>query len=143
MGASELMNKVGEPPVLLFDGVCNLCNATVQFVVDRERDPCLRFAPLQSVEATTLLSDRGETDNNLNTVIFVEGDRCYRRSTAALRIARYLRWPWPLLYVFILIPPFIRDAAYSCIANRRYRWFGKSESCRIPTPELRARFLGP
>lgn len=128
-------------PVLLFDGVCNLCNSTVQFILRWERQPRLRFAPLQSPEGEALLASIGEAPADLNSVLFIENGRCYHRSSAALRVARYLRFPWPLLYGFIVVPPFLRDAVYGYVARNRYRWFGKQETCQIPTPALRARFL--
>jgi predicted DCC family thiol-disulfide oxidoreductase YuxK len=128
-------------PVLLFDGVCNFCNSTVQFILQREKEPKLRFAPLQSQVAADLLASVKAKPADLNTVILIEEGRCYHRSTAALRVTRYLRFPWPLLYVFILVPRFLRDMAYDFVARNRYRWFGKSETCQIPTPALRARFL--
>lgn len=128
-------------PVLLFDGVCNFCNSTVQFILQREKEPKLRFAPLQSQVAADILASVKAKPADLNTVILIEGSRCYHRSTAALRVTRYLRFPWPLLYAFILVPRFLRDMAYDFVARNRYRWFGKSETCQIPTPALRARFL--
>lgn len=131
----------GVHPVVLFDGVCNLCNSAVNFIIDRDPGAAFRFAPLQSEPGRTLTTrcsvDLAATDS----LILVEGDRYYVRSTAALRIARRLTGAWPLCYGFILVPRPLRDWAYDWIARNRYRWFGKRETCRLPTPEDRARFL--
>ena len=141
-------------PVILFDGVCNFCDRTVQFVVDHERDHELCFAALQSDAAKTLLEravgqERARAldatltgaDGDPTTIVVVEGDRVYTHSTAALRIARHLRWPWSWLGASVIVPRFARDAFYRWFARHRYRWFGKLDTCRVPTPELRARFL--
>lgn len=125
---------------MLFDGTCNLCNGAVQFIIDHERAPTLKFASLQSEAASELLgAPLGPGDPE--TVMLVEDGRTYTHSTAALRVARHLRAPWRWLVVFVVVPRFVRDAVYRWIARHRYRWFGKSETCRVPTPELRARFL--
>lgn len=149
-------------PVVLFDGVCNLCNGAVQFVLDHERAPVLRFAALQSESARALLasvgpiaelgdgsgasassdeSSRSTEASGLSTIVLVEDGRAYVQSTAALRITRHLRAPWRFLYALAIVPSFLRDAIYRWVAKHRYRWFGKTETCRVPTPELRARFL--
>jgi predicted DCC family thiol-disulfide oxidoreductase YuxK len=130
-------------PVVLFDGVCNLCNGAVQFIVDRDPRGTLRFASLQSEPAAELLRAHGKAPptGDPDSVVLIEDGRVYESSGAALRIARHLRAPWGLLYALVIVPRFLRDAVYRFIARNRYRWFGKSEQCRIPTPELRARFL--
>jgi predicted DCC family thiol-disulfide oxidoreductase YuxK len=132
-----------EHPIVLFDGVCNLCNGTVTFLIDRDRRGVLRFASLQSPRAAELLRERGRTlpPGDPDTMLLVDGDRVHDRSTAALRIARHLGFPWSLAIVLFLVPRLLRDAVYRVIARNRYRWFGRSEQCRVPTPELRARFL--
>lgn len=127
--------------VVLFDGVCNLCNASVNFVIDRDPAGYFRFGALQSEEAAPLLRRAGLAPDHLGSIVLVEGGQVYTRSTAALRIARRLSGAWPLLAVFLAVPRPIRDAVYDVIARYRYRWFGREEACRIPTPELRARFL--
>jgi predicted DCC family thiol-disulfide oxidoreductase YuxK len=129
-------------PIVLFDGVCNLCNGAVQFIVDRDRGR-FRFAPLQSEAARALLVERGEPDGapSLDSLIVIEGGALYRRSDAALRIARRLSAPWCALAVLGLAPRVVRDAAYAWVARRRYLWFGRTAACRAPTKELRARFL--
>jgi predicted DCC family thiol-disulfide oxidoreductase YuxK len=130
--------------VILFDGVCNLCNASVLFVIDRDPRGHFAFAPLQSPEAARILSARGYTaaPPELASVLLVQGDRVYERSTAALRVARRLSGAWSLMSAFLIVPRPIRDAVYDWIARNRYRWFGRQDACRIPTPELRSRFVG-
>ena len=126
---------------MLFDGVCNLCNGAVQFIVRRDRKGFFRFAALQSEAGGEILRRLGEPADDLATMVLVENGRVYKRSTAALRIARRLRFPWPVLVVFLAVPAFVRDGVYAWVASHRYRWFGKSEACLVPTPELRERFL--
>lgn len=142
--AGVMADPPGEHPVVLFDGVCNLCNATVNFLIDRDPHGTLRFAALQSVAGRKVLEGAGQPaplDGDPTTIVLVEGGRVYERSSAVLRIVRHLRRGWPLLAAFVIVPPVLRDALYRWGASRRYRWFGRSESCRVPTPELRARFL--
>ncbi len=131
--------------VILFDGVCNLCNSSVNFVIDRDKAGRFKFSALQSREAAPYLGTCGghdlTSDGLLGSILLIEGDRCYNKSTAALRIARRLDGLWPLLYGFIIVPRFIRDAVYNWIAQNRYKWFGRLDACRLPTPELRQRFL--
>ncbi len=129
---------------MLFDGVCNLCNATVNFIIDRDPGHHFRFASLQSDAGKELLRAHGVTpqeSGDPDSILLVQGDRVLERSTAALHIARGLAGGWKLLYLFIVVPRFVRDVVYRFIARHRYRWFGKSDTCRVPTPELRARFL--
>ena len=137
MAVTEMEQK---KPVILFDGVCNLCNSSVNFVIDRDPDGIFQFAALQSESASKIM-DRHGMGHGLDTIVLLENDRVYDRSTAALRIARRLNGPWPILYAAIVIPKFLRDAVYRFIARNRYRWFGRSENCRVPTPALKARFL--
>lgn len=129
-------------PIVLFDGVCNLCSTSVQFILQRDPAGRFRFASLQSDLAQRLLTERGLDPKALDSVVVVDGDRFYRESDAALRIARDLKGAWKALSVFRVIPRPVRDWAYRLIARNRYRWFGKSETCWLPTPELRGRFLG-
>ncbi len=130
-----------EERIILFDGVCNLCNSSVNFVIDRDTQQYFKFASLQSEFGQQQVKRIGGDPSQLNSIVLIEGDRFYRKSTAALRIARKLTGGWPLLYAFIVIPPFVRDVVYDFIAKNRYRWFGKEATCRIPTPELSHRFL--
>lgn len=126
--------------LVLFDGVCNLCNGAVNFIIDHDPDGYFRFAPLQSDVAQERLADAG-VEGDLSTIVLVEEGTAYVRSTAALRIARRLTAPWPLLYLFIAVPRPLRDAVYNWIAHHRYDWFGQRDQCRLPTPDLKARFL--
>lgn len=127
--------------LVLFDGVCNLCNGFVQFVIARDPHGRFQFAALQSETARRLLERHGAPDPLPDAIVLVEDGRLYTRSTAALRIARQLTFPWPLTAVCFVVPRPVRDWAYALIARRRYRWFGRRETCMMPTPELRARFL--
>lgn len=129
------------PPTILFDGVCNLCNGSIQFILKRDPESRFRFASLQSESGRRLVAENGLDPDVLSSVILIEDGKVYRESTAALRIARHMSGAWKLLRVLVLIPRPIRDAVYRMIARNRYRWFGKSETCWLPTPELRARFL--
>jgi predicted DCC family thiol-disulfide oxidoreductase YuxK len=127
--------------VVLFDGVCNLCNGTVQFLLQRDRRGQFRFAALQSSAGRNLLRRHGLPEDALETIVVLDSGRAWLRSDGALLLARRLPWPWPLLYVFRLCPRSLRDAIYSWIARNRYRWFGRRESCMLPTAEGSARFL--
>ena len=130
------------PAVILFDGVCNLCNASINFVIDRDKQSYFTFGALQSVEGERLLSSYELPSDYLDSIILIENESVYCNSDAALRIARKLSGAWPLFYGFVVIPAFLRDPVYKWIARNRYRWFGKQDACRLPTPELKARFLG-
>ena len=138
------MNGMEAPanPLVLFDGVCNLCNRSVQTILRHDRHARFRFASLQSPLGEKLRDDLGIDREKVDSVILVEGDRWYKESDAALRIAHGLGGPWKLFGILRLIPRPLRDAAYRLIARNRYRWFGKTETCWVPTPELRGRFLG-
>jgi predicted DCC family thiol-disulfide oxidoreductase YuxK len=126
--------------VILFDGVCNLCNGFVQFVLGRDPRGRFTFASLQSRAAARVLNGH-PIDVLPDSLVLVEGERLFTRSTAALRIARGLIFPWNLAYAFIVLPRPLRDWVYDLVARNRYRWFGRRDVCMIPTPELRARFL--
>ncbi|HYO14648.1 MAG TPA: thiol-disulfide oxidoreductase DCC family protein [Thermoanaerobaculia bacterium] len=129
-------------PIVLFDGVCNLCSGSVQFVLKRDPEARFRFASLQSEAGQTIQAEHGLDPGVLSSVLLLEDGRLYRESDAALRIARHLPGAWKLLTVFKIIPRPIRDGLYRFIARNRYRWFGKAETCWLPTSELRGRFLG-
>jgi predicted DCC family thiol-disulfide oxidoreductase YuxK len=128
--------------IVLFDGVCNLCNASVQFILKRDKKAYYRFASLQSDAGRDLLKKYNLPAEGINSIVVIEKDKVYQRSTGALRIARKLSGGWFLLYAFIIIPAFIRNAVYSWVANNRYRWFGKKEECMLPLPEWKGRFIG-
>jgi len=128
------------PRVVLFDGVCNVCNAAVNFVIDRDPTGRFHFASLQSAVGKSLTQAHG-IEGGVDTVVLVEEGRAYTESSAVLQVARHLGGLWPLLRVFVLIPRFVRDALYRYFARNRYLWFGQRETCRVPTPEIRGRFL--
>lgn len=138
---AEARTPMTDRPVILFDGVCHLCNRWVSFVLLRDPKGIFRFAPLQSSAAKDRLSGLGLSEQSLDTVILIERGKCYTRSTAALRILRRLSGGWPLLYGLIIIPPFIRNGMYRWIARNRYRWFGKREECMVPDPKWSGRFI--
>ncbi|TGE22460.1 thiol-disulfide oxidoreductase DCC family protein [Hymenobacter aquaticus] len=133
------------PPAatILFDGVCNLCNGFVQFIIRRDPAGRFRFASLQSEAGRALLAEHGLVlpATGPETVLLIDDKRVYSHSTAVLRVARHLGGAWPLLTVFQLVPAVLRDAAYRFVARNRYRWFGQREACWLPTPELKQRFL--
>lgn len=130
-------------PTVLFDGVCNLCDATVRFVLDHERDDELRFAALGTETADRILAAAGVADTSSvpDSVLLVDADGVHACSEAALRIARHLRAPWRWSVVFRAIPRPVCDAFYRFIARHRYRWFGTRESCRLPRSGETDRFL--
>jgi len=128
-------------PVIFFDGVCNLCNASVQFVIAQDKKDQFKFTALQGDFAKEILPKFNADSEKLNTILLLEDGRLYTKSSAALRIARKLNGLIPLLYAFIVIPKFIRDWVYDIVAKNRYRWWGRQESCWVPTPELKNKFL--
>lgn len=128
-------------PILLFDGVCNLCTGAVRFVIDRDAGKRFRFAPLQSPAAARLLGPAAPGGDRLDSMVLVDGERIHRKSTAALLTARRLDGLWPLLAVLLAVPRPVRDAAYDWIGRRRYRLFGKRDACWTPNGDLADRFL--
>lgn len=129
-------------PVLLFDGVCNLCNASVQWVIRHDPKAIFRFASLQSEAGQALLQKFNLPTDELNTVVLVDGGKVHTRSDVPIQVGKKLGGWWHLLQMFFIIPRPLRNAVYDWIARNRYRWFGKKEECWLPTPELRVRFLG-
>lgn len=127
--------------ILFFDGVCNLCNGTVQWVIRQDSQQAIQFAALQSETAKLKLSFSGIDVQKLESLVFLEDGVVYTHSDAALRLARVLGSPWSWVGIFIYVPKFIRDTVYRFIAKNRYAWFGKQESCLMPTPDLKKRFL--
>lgn len=128
-------------PVILFDGVCNLCNAAVQFVIKHDKKKVFYFASLQGAYGQNFLATKPEGLSNLKTFILCEEGKVYTKSAAALRVAKKLSAPVKLLYGLIIVPTFIRDAVYNFISKNRYAWFGKKDNCMIPTAALKERFL--
>lgn len=137
MSTSEVQS-----PVILFDGVCNLCNRSVQFVINRDPASKFMFAPLQSETGKDIVSEFNLSDNNLGSIILVENGTYFVKSTAVLKVLQKLRAFWPLLYVFIIVPRPIRDYFYDILARNRYKWFGKKDKCMVPNAEIERRFLG-
>lgn len=131
--------------VLVYDGVCGLCNATVQFVLRHDARKKIRFTTLQSPLGESIRSWSGLPPTaegaDPGTMIVVDHGSVYTRSSAALHLARHLNWPFPIAYSAIIIPRVLRDAVYNFIARNRYRWFGKHDSCSLPSADVRERFL--
>ena len=127
--------------VILFDGICNLCHGAVRFFIKRDPQQKLRFASLQSESGRFILKRHGLPDDHLSSIVIVEGENFYLNSTAFLKACRHLRFPWPVVTVFLLIPRPIRDLIYKWIARNRYRWFGKKDACPLPDPADADRFL--
>ncbi len=127
--------------LVLFDGVCNFCNFWIQFALKRDQKGKLKFTSLQGETAHQLLPRYHIDPTVLTSVIFIDDGKVYRESSAALRVCRYLDGGWKLLYGLMIIPVFIRDGIYKWIGRNRYKWFGKTETCMLPTPEQRTRFL--
>ncbi|HYF62208.1 MAG TPA: thiol-disulfide oxidoreductase DCC family protein [Herpetosiphonaceae bacterium] len=126
--------------LVLFDGVCNLCNGSVRFILRHDRAGYFSFASLQSPAGARALAERGAAPT-LNSIVLIEDGRLYESSDAVLRIARRLGAPWSWGYAAVIVPRPLRNALYRIIARNRYRWFGRREACMLPTPELRGRFL--
>lgn len=128
-------------PILLFDGVCNLCNQTVQFIIEQDKKGIFRFASLQSEFGISMLKKYQLADIQLNSVVLIYKNKTYTHAAAPLEVARLLGGFWQLAYIFKLVPSFLSNAVYRWIAKNRYKWFGKAEGCWLPTADLKARFL--
>lgn len=126
---------------ILFDGVCNFCNASINFIIDRDSKGIFKFAALQSEVGQELLNKFGLKTSNFDSIVAIDGDNVYQKSDAALEIARKMDGIWKIFYVFKIIPNFLRNPIYDLVAKNRYRIFGRTDACRIPTPALKARFL--
>jgi len=135
------VNDTQKNPILLFDGVCNLCSTYVEWLLSHDTKGVFRFAPLQSALGQNLLKTHGYTDRALGTMVLVADGTLYVRSDAVLELLRRLGGVWSLAYGFKILPRFLRDAVYKAVANNRYRWFGKRESCWLPRREWADRFL--
>ena len=141
MEASELAGVEAMGPIVLYDGVCGLCDRSVQLILRNDRRGRFRFAALQSETGRALLEKFGLSPEALDSVVLVEDGRAWRKSRAALRIARRMDGPWPLVWPLRIVPRPVADSLYDILAKNRYRIFGKLETCMIPPPEVRARFL--
>lgn len=126
--------------IILFDGDCNFCDQSVQFIIKRDPQGLFKFASLQSEIGKKLLN-KYNTPSDLDSFVLIEGNHCYFKSSAALRICKNLKGMWKLLYVLLVVPKPLRDFFYGIIAENRYKWFGIKESCMLPSPEERKRFL--
>ena len=126
---------------MLFDGICNLCNTSVTFVIQRDKKDLFRFAALQDPVGQQLIEKYQIDSSKTDSIILIEDDKAYVKSTAALKVARHLGGAYPLLYGFMIVPNFIRNWVYDYVAKNRYKWYGKKDSCMIPTPELKSKFL--
>lgn len=127
--------------IVLFDGVCNFCNGSVNFIIERDAEGYFKFAPLQSEAGERLTIEHGIDTSDTDSIILVEDERVCTYSTAALRIAKRLDGIWSWFYVLIVIPKPVRDVFYKLFARYRYRLFGKRDTCMMPTADVRARFL--
>lgn len=139
--------------IVAFDGICNLCNHTVNWIINHDPKQHFKFIALQDIERlkaeksdlpemNTVLSEAlNDLEPDLSSVFLIENGQLYKKSTAVLRICRHLSGLYPLLYVYIVIPSVLRDLIYDLIAHNRYKWFGKREHCRLPSPDLKQRFL--
>lgn len=127
--------------IILFDGVCNFCNGSVNFIIERDRKGYFKFTPLQSETGGKLLAEHGIDKAKTDSVILIEDGKTFMYSTAALKIARNLGGAWSWFYGFIIVPRFLRDFFYKFFAKYRYKLFGKQDACLLPTPEIRERFL--
>jgi predicted DCC family thiol-disulfide oxidoreductase YuxK len=127
--------------IILYDGICNFCNQTVQFIIRHERKPELLFASLQSETGLKLIEKYKVDESGSGTFVYIRKGRAYTRSTAGLLITLKLKGLWPLMSVFLIVPWFIRDLVYRFISRNRLKWWGSTDSCQIPPPEIRKRFI--
>jgi len=138
---AAVATKAKTENIILFDGVCNLCNSSINFIINGDRAEVFKFASLQSVFGQEYLKRNQLPIDDFESMVFLENGEVYIKSTAALKIARKMSGIWPILYGLIIVPKFLRDTIYNFVANNRYTWFGKRDQCRVPTTELKARFL--
>ena len=140
-GPDKCENKLEEKPIILFDGICNFCNSTVNFIIRQDKKNIFRFATLQSGAGKILLEkykiDWKETDS----FVVIDNGKAYQKSNAGLHLYNKLPWYWKWTQVFWIVPRFIRDGVYDLIAKNRYKWFGKRDQCMLPSPGVKKRFL--
>jgi predicted DCC family thiol-disulfide oxidoreductase YuxK len=127
--------------IVLFDGVCHLCNGVVRFVIARDPHVRFQFATLTSATAARVLGTASTASPLPDSIVLIDGGRIFTKSDATLRLVRHLTFPWPLLYGLIVLPRGLRDWVYDLVARHRYRWFGRQDACMVPSPAVRARFL--
>ncbi|MDN3203050.1 thiol-disulfide oxidoreductase DCC family protein [Algoriphagus sediminis] len=130
-----------EKSIILFDGVCNLCNSSIDFIIQRDKNDKFLVGPLQEKLGGELTKKFDIPEDYLDSLVLIENDQIFFKSTAALKIARNLSGGWPAFYPLIYLPKVLRDPVYDWIARNRYKWFGKKNTCRLPTPEESAKFL--
>lgn len=135
------MNSSNTHKIILFDGVCNLCNSSINFVIKRDKKNLFQFATLQEQPGQALLKKYNINTLDTDSIILIANNKAYVKSTAALHIAKDLKGGWPLLYGFMIIPTFVRNWVYDFVARNRYKWYGKKDSCMIPSPALKDKFL--
>ena len=127
--------------IIVFDGVCNLCNTSVNFVIKRDKKDVFRFAALQSEIGQKYISEFNINPKETDSIVLIDDGKCFVKSTAALHITKFLPGAYPLLFGFIIVPKFIRNWVYDYIAKNRYKWYGKKDNCMIPTKEIKGKFL--
>ena len=135
------LKKVKNEYIILFDGICNFCNSSVNFIINNDKKNIFKFSSLQSLFGKETLRKFNLPVDTFASLILTDGNAYYTRSSAALRIARHLSFPYNLLYILIIVPPFIRNYLYDIVARNRYKWFGKRDSCRLPSNEERDKFI--
>ena len=140
----RMVERAPDPSaVVIFDGECAFCDAAVNFIIDRDVGAYFRFASRQSPAGKRLLQAHGLPAEGLGSLVLIEAGDVHVRSTASLRIARRLSGPWPIAYAFVVVPAPLRDGVYGVVSRNRKRWMGESQSCAVPSPERRARYLSP
>ncbi len=137
----NLTEEYSNHGIVLFDGVCNLCDSSVQLIIKHDKKDFFRFAALQSENGEKILKEAGLPANFLETFVYYEKGKFYTASTAALRISKHMSGAWKLFYALLIIPPPLRNTIYRVVANNRYKIFGKQKECMIPSPELRKKFI--
>ena len=130
-----------DQPIILFDGVCNFCNAGVNFIIKQDKKKVFRFAALQSEAGQQLANQYGLPKKDFESFVLIDNNKAYKKSAAGFKVYGKLPWYWKWTQIFWIVPRFITDAFYDFIARNRYNWFGKKEQCMIPTPDVRSRFL--
>ena len=132
---------MNEHPIILFDGICNFCDSAINFVLKQDKKKIFRFSTLQSEAGQKLLQQHNLSTKDFDSFVLIDDGKVYKKSAASLRVMNKLPWYWKEVQVFKIIPTIFRDAIYDFVARNRYKWFGKKDSCMIPTPEIKGRFL--
>ncbi|MFN6077479.1 MAG: thiol-disulfide oxidoreductase DCC family protein [Fluviicola sp.] len=133
--------QINSNRIVYFDGVCNLCESSVQFIIRKNKKKNIQFASLQGSHGQAFLKENNFDTSEFSSLVYVENGKIYTKSSGALRITKQLKGLWPMMICFLIIPKFIRDGVYTYVAKNRYKWYGKKTSCWLPTPELKKRFL--